>query len=209
MSCLDQYRKQWPRVGGVVGMALGGAVALASRRMSKPQTLSALNWGALLVHQYEEYEDPGYFPGQFNKGLFKSAEPDRYPLNTNSALCVNVPFAYPFYILPIVFPRTKWLGIAPAIFGMGQAVGHGIVFPKIAGAKYSPGFLASFFLHIPLGLRYLQSIGPISRSDWIKGAAYTVFFAAVGIGGPNLTMKDHDSPYRFTKAQVGPYNETA
>ncbi|MFF9432049.1 hypothetical protein [Streptomyces sp. NPDC014746] len=39
--------------------------------------LSALNWGALLVHQYEEYEDPGYFPGQFNKGLFKSAEPDR------------------------------------------------------------------------------------------------------------------------------------
>ena len=37
----------------------------------------------LLVHQYEEYEDPGYFPGQFNGGVFHSEEPDRYPLNTN------------------------------------------------------------------------------------------------------------------------------
>ncbi|MFF9432050.1 HXXEE domain-containing protein [Streptomyces sp. NPDC014746] len=49
----------------------------------------------------------------------------------------------------MVFPQTKWLGIAPALFGMMQAIGHGIVFPRIAGAKYSPGFLASFFLHIP------------------------------------------------------------
>jgi len=202
---LDTYRKQWPRIGGVVGMALGGAVTLTSRRMSKPQMLSALNWGALLVHQYEEYQDPGYFPGQFNKGLFKSAEPDRFPLNTNNALCVNVPFAYPFYILPIVFPKTKWLGIAPALFGIAQSFAHGILIPRLAGAKYSPGFLASFFLHIPLGVRYLQSIGPIKRSDWVKGAAYMVVFAAVGVAGPNLVMSDHHSPYPFTKEQVGPY----
>ncbi|MFF9432051.1 hypothetical protein [Streptomyces sp. NPDC014746] len=54
-------------------------------------------------------------------------------------------------------------------------------------------------------MRYLQSVGPISRSDWVKGAAYTVAFAVIAIGGPNLALKDHDSPYRFTKDQVGPY----
>jgi hypothetical protein len=48
---LDGYRRQWPRVGGVLAMALGGATTLAAGRMSKPQLLSALNFGALLVHQ--------------------------------------------------------------------------------------------------------------------------------------------------------------
>ena len=58
----------------VLAMALGGATALAAGRMSKPQTLSAVNFGALLVHQYEEYQDPGWFPGQFNRA-FQERQP--------------------------------------------------------------------------------------------------------------------------------------
>jgi hypothetical protein len=67
---LDGYGRQWPRLGGVMAMALGGALALASIKdtLSRLQMISALNFGALLIHQYEEYEDPGYFPGQFNSG---------------------------------------------------------------------------------------------------------------------------------------------
>ena len=114
----DGYRRQWPRAGGVLAMALGGATALAAGRMSKPQVLSAANFGALLVHQYEEYQDPGWFPGQFNRGLFKSGSPRNYPLNTNSALCVNAAFGYPYYIAPIVFPKVRWLGLSPVLFGM-------------------------------------------------------------------------------------------
>ena len=72
---LDGYRRQWPRIGGVLAMALGGATALAADRMSKPQTLSAVNFGALLVHQYEEYQDPGWFPGQFNAGCSRATAP--------------------------------------------------------------------------------------------------------------------------------------
>jgi hypothetical protein len=93
--------------------------------MSEPQLLSALNLVALQVHQYEEYEDPGYFPGQFNGGLFHSNQPERYPLNSNIAMIINVPLAYTFYALPIMFPRKRWLGLAPVLFGFGQAVGHG------------------------------------------------------------------------------------
>jgi hypothetical protein len=43
--------------------------------MSKPRLLSAANFGALLVQQYEEYEDSGWFPGQFNHGVLKSDQP--------------------------------------------------------------------------------------------------------------------------------------
>jgi hypothetical protein len=67
--------------------------------------VSALNFAALTAHQYEEHEDPGYFPGQFNRGVLHSKEPDRFPLNTNTALIVNVPLAYTLYVLPIVFPK--------------------------------------------------------------------------------------------------------
>jgi len=30
---------------------------------------------------------------------------------------------------------------------MGQAVGHGVSFPRVAGDKYGPGFLAFALLH--------------------------------------------------------------
>jgi hypothetical protein len=206
---LDGYRKQWPRVGGVLAMALGGAVTLTARLMSKPQLLSAVNLGALFVHQYEEYEDPGWFPGQFNHGVLKSDQPRNYPLNQTTALCVNTVFAYPFYIAPILFPKQKWLGLAPAFFGIMQAVGHGLVFPRIAGDKYSPGFLASFFLHVPIGVSYITALNAeegLTRGDIIKGAAYTVGFAVVAIGGPNIIGSDKNSPYAFTRDQMGPHD---
>jgi hypothetical protein len=119
-------------------MALGGATALTAARMSKPQTLSAANFGALLVHQYEEYQDPGWFPGQFNRGVFKSDSPRNYVLNTNSALYVNTAFAYPYYIAPIMFPKARWLGLSPVLFGMMQAVAHGVVLPASPGTNTAP-----------------------------------------------------------------------
>jgi hypothetical protein len=41
---------------------------------------------ALLAHQYDEYVDPDYFPGQFNRGMFKSDSPRNYPLNPQTAM---------------------------------------------------------------------------------------------------------------------------
>lgn len=208
MSLLDRYRKNWPRVGGLIGMTGAGALAMTHRRVSKPQALSALNMVALMVHQHEEYEDPGFFPGQFNGGVFHSEKPDRYPLNTNTALIVNVPLAYTFYALPIAFPKRRVLGIAPVLFGFLQAVGHGTIFPRLAGDRYSPGFLASLLLHVPIGVNYLRELHaeePLQRSELAKAAAYNLAFALTSIAGPNVLLKDKDSPYRFTAKQMGPH----
>lgn len=129
---LDGYRVQWPRVGGVLAMALGGVVTLTARLMSRPQLLSAVNLGALFVHQYEEYADPGWFPGQFNRGVLKSDQ--------------------------------------------------------------------------PRNIRALNAEEGLTRGDIIKGAAYTVGFAVVAIGGPNIIGSDKNSPYAFTPAQMGPHD---
>jgi hypothetical protein len=187
-------------------MAVGGATTLAARRMSKPRLLAAVNFGALLVHQYEEYEDPGWFPGQFNHGVLKSSQPRNYPLNQSTALCVNVPFAYAFYIAPIVFPKKKWLGFAPAVFGMMQAVGHGVIFPRMAWDKYSPGFLASILLHTPIGVTYLRALNAeehLTKADVAKGIGYTIAFAIIAVAGPNIVGSDRTSPHAFTKEQMG------
>ena len=208
-STIETYRKQWPRVGAVLAMAVAGTTALAAGKRGKPRALAALNYGALLVHQYEEYVDPGWFPGQFNKGLFKSQSPRNYPLNTNTALCINTAVAYPFYIAPILFPNKKWLGLGPVLFGMTQAVAHGMIFPRIAGDKYSPGFVASILLHVPIGIAYIRSLreteGPITGRDWAKAAAYQWVVAAAGVAGPNLVGRNRNSPYAFEERQMGRY----
>lgn len=89
-TSLDAYRTHWPRVGAVLGMALGGASTLAAgKRLTNLRAVSVMNFIALLAHHCEEYEDPGYFPGQLNRGVCKSGQPRNYPLNSNTAMCIN------------------------------------------------------------------------------------------------------------------------
>ena len=206
MRPLDAYRANWPRVGGVIAMGGAGALAMTHRRLSKPRLLSALNLLALLVHQYEEYEDPGYFPGQFNGGMFHSDQPDHYPLNTNIAMIINVPLAYTFYAAPGRVSNRRWLGLAPVLFGFGQAVGHGLIFNRLAQDRYSPGFLASILLHVPTGTQYLHALrdqAPIEHADWSKARLYTIAFAASSVAAPNFLLRDKNSPYAFTAKQLG------
>src|SRR5918993_5679387 len=91
---MGNYRDNWFNVGAVLAMAIVGALAISHRRLSRSRLFSALNLTALMVHQFEEYGFPGYFPGLLNAGVFKSGKPDRYPLNTNSALIVNAAVSY-------------------------------------------------------------------------------------------------------------------
>jgi hypothetical protein len=89
---------------------------------------------------------------------------------------------------------------------MGQAVGHGIIFPRLAGDKYSPGFLASALLHVPIGITYIKAVQAdhrLTRAEWAAAIAYTVIFAAVGVAGPNVVMNAKNSPYAFTAARMG------
>jgi hypothetical protein len=121
-------------------------------------------------------------------------------------MIINVPLAYTFYALPVVFPRKRWLGLAPVLFGFGQAVGHGLVFNRLAHDRYSPGFLASLLLHVPIGRRYLRALkeeAPIERSEWRKPGLYTFAFAASSVAAPNILFRDKNSPYAFTAKQVG------
>jgi hypothetical protein len=190
-------------------MVLAGASVLGGRKkLTNPRALAVMNALALAVHQYEEYVDPGYFAGQTNAAVMRSSQPRNWPLNRQSSLCINTVLAYPFYLAPIVFPRVKWVSLPPMLFGLFQAVDHGLVMPALARSKYSPGFLAAMLLHVPIGLTYIRALrteGPIGRDTWRKSAGVTaLFFAALLV--PFFGFMDKDSPYAFSAKHMGRYD---
>lgn len=209
---MDFYRKHWPDVG--IGLASGISIGMTvyltvfRKKRSRAQVWSAWNLVALFLHQFEEYRFPGYSPGQFNAGVFKSEVPDHYPLNTQLAMIINTALAYPVYVLPLIFPKKVWLGLAPVLMGFGQVLIHGIVFPLRAKARYGPGFVTALCLHLPIGMGYIRQIRreqPVKPTDWVKGVISFIGFAVGGIAAPLLLFRDKESPYRFTEQQMGPY----
>jgi hypothetical protein len=207
---LDVYRREWPRVAAVQAMALGGASLLIGRKsQTNVRALAVMNAMTMCAHQYEEYVDPGYFPGLVNVALFKSDQPYNYPFNPSSAMCANV-FFRALYVPPILFPQVRWLGLPGAVLGIAQGVLHNTAIPRMAKAKYpyTPGGLTSALLHIPIGITYiraLQAQGGITRSDWAKTAGMLVGFMIIGVAVPNVGLANKNTPYKFTDRQMGPY----
>ena len=159
------YRKNWYYVGGILFVVLAFFVGFWGNQIDPLRKILLLSFMSLLMHQFEEYALPGGFPAVFNIGWNHETEaPDRYPLNRLSCVCVNTFLAYPFYILPIVFPRVIWLGLAQIMFGMvGQLFIHGIVINRKLHSYYNPGLAVTVCLLVPIGvLLHLVCVFPWS-----------------------------------------------
>jgi hypothetical protein len=87
---------------GLVFAIIAGGIVLTIQ-LNPLSLLLWLNLIALFLHQFEEYRYPGYFPDMLNAVMFSSKQPDRYPLNTNTALIINVVLGLLFYFLAAVF----------------------------------------------------------------------------------------------------------
>ncbi len=156
---VDTYRKQWPRIGAVLGMAVGGATALAAPRMKNTQALAAANLMALIVHQDdEEYQDPGYGPGQANRVIshvgpgLRSDNPRNYPLNPGGLYEHQHRHRVPGLHRPHPVPEEQDARHdAPCSSAWARPGLHGIVPKAVLGDWYGPGFLSAALLHVPIG----------------------------------------------------------
>jgi hypothetical protein len=167
-----------------------------------------LSFVAILVHQFEEYRFSGYFPRVFNIVMFKSLNPEKYPLNAQSAMVINALIAYVFYLLPIFFTDQIWLGLAPIFMGFFQLIWHGLFANLRIKGIYNPGLFAVLFIHVPIGIWYIQYItshGLVTAADWGLEIAYFVVATYILIIKGNMWMKDERSKFSFTKKQLGPY----
>ena len=192
--------RHWYSLGLVI---IPFAVAWAFvAHMTGVQLILLLNFVTLIVHQFEEYGWPGGEPWIINEVMQpKGNRPDRYPLNQNNAFIVNVPMVWSFYLLPVFFPETVWLGLAPVIFGLAQLGMHGIANNRKLKSLYNPGLAAVVLGHVPLGIWYLVEVyskNMIRNWDWVFGIAYMVCFIGIGvmkIGYGLLVDKNSSHPF--------------
>jgi hypothetical protein len=201
------YRKNWYYVGGVLFVVLTFIVGFWGNEIDPLRKILLLSFMALLMHQFEEYAVPGGFPAVFNIGWNHETEaPDRYPLNRLTCVCVNTFLAYPFYILPIVFPRIIWLGLAQILFGMvGQLLVHGIVINRKLHSYYNPGLAVTIFLHVPIGAYYIWYVyvhGLIEPWHWAAGIAACGLATVLVVGLPVRLLRDRNSPYPFSPEEM-------
>ena len=205
---MNFMRRNWYYVGGVLFIAMGVALVALWGDMSMLRRLMWMSFMALLVHQFEEYAWPGGFPAIMNIAWQRKegTNPDRCPLNQQSALFVNVVFAYPFYILPIAFPNLVWLGLAQALFGMGQLGVHGVLVNKKMHSIYNPGMFAVVFLHWPIGICYIYYIysqGLAIIWMWPVAIAIVALFAFLFVNMPvQRWFNDPNSPYPFSETTM-------
>ena len=192
-------RLHWFDLGLVLAAVVGASVLV-----THPTGLTLLLWLSLItlfLHQCEEYRYPGYFPGMLNSALFSSQQPDRYPLNTQAALIVNVVMGWLFYFLAAVFSeKVLWLGIATIIVSVGNILGHTFLFNIKGKTWYNPGLLTALVLFLPLSFFFFSLViqnHTASLLNWILGIVLGIALNYIGILKLIDWMKDESTPYIF------------
>lgn len=157
---MDFLRAHWYDLGGVFGALVLSLLAFFHRAMAPYENLQWLSLVALFCHQLEEYRVVGTFPGMVNKVMFKSRIPDRYPLNTNTALVINVK-GRTLYNAGLV---TCWLCFAPCVFYFFQIIhSENLVAP------------VDYFIGISLGLA-INIFGVFKPISWLADRNTTYVF---------------------------------
>ena len=198
---MNFMRLHWFDLGLAFALVTGGILLL-----NKSNPLSLLLWVSLVslfLHQFEEYRYPGYFPGMMNTVMFSSKQPDRYPLNTNTAFIINVFVGWLSYFLAAIFSeRVLWLGIATILVSVGNFVAHTFLFNIKGKTFYNPGMLTAivFFLPIAVYFGYLLIQGDLATPiDWIVGIILGIVLNFIGILKLIDWLKDENTEYIFPK----------
>jgi len=205
---MNFLRNHWFDLGLV--LALGVGLFLFISKVSGLSWLLWLSLVSLFLHQFEEYRYPGYFPGMVNSVLFSSKQPDRFPLNSNTSLIVNVVIGWGFYFLAAIFAENAlWLGIATILVSVGNIVAHTVIFNIKGKTVYNPGVLTALILFLPLSLYFFYFViqnGLVTPIDWILGIILGIALNYIGILKVIDWLKDENTSYIFPKRCLIPDN---
>jgi hypothetical protein len=198
---MNFLRQHWFDLGFVLAGVIG--VFLLTSHLSPLSWLLWVSLLALLLHQFEEYRYPGYFPGMMNVVMYQSQQPDRYPLNANTALIVNVVIGWLSYWLAARFGESMlWLGMATMLVSTGNVMAHTLLFNLRGKTFYNPGLLTALLLFLPIVVYFFYLI--VSQNlatpvDWAVGLGLGFVLNYVGILKVIDWLKDEKTQYIFPK----------
>lgn len=156
---------------------------------------------SLLFHQLEEYRIVGTFPGMLNTVMYKSELPNRYPLNTNTALLVNVIVGWTFYFFAAFFAeKAIWLGLATILLSLGNIIAHTFLFTIKGKTIYNAGMVTSWIFFAPC-IYFFSSIvhneNLISTTDYLIGIPTGIILNVIGVLKIIDWTADRNTPYIF------------
>jgi len=206
LKVLNLFRYHWFDLALILSIALGTALFI-----TQPTGMTLLLWlslGSLFLHQVEEWRFPGYFPGMVNAVMFKSDMPDRYPLNANSGMLINVVLGWSGYLLAALFwKQAIWLAIATILVSVGNIFAHTIIFNIKGKTFYNPGLLTSWLLFVPIVyffFRLVISEELASPLNWIIGIGLGIALNYFGIYKMILWLADTNTLYVFPRRFLSP-----
>lgn len=199
-------RKHWFDMGGVLGIISLFVIWHNSALMSPYNLLMWLSLATLFFHQLEEYRWPGTFPFMINKVLFKSNTPDVYPLNSNTALIINVVIGWGLYFLAAVLgTHAVWLGLATIMVSIGNFIAHTFLFNIKGGTFYNAGMFTACFLFAPCAFYFFYVTNQfqlITANDYLIGIPLGIIVNFVGVIKMIDWLKNKNSPYHFPPGKL-------
>lgn len=201
-------RKHWYDLAGVLALFTLALVGVYHSKLTDYQLLMWLSLASLFLHQLEEYRIVGTFPGMVNAVLFKSNEPDRYPLNTNTAFVINVLIGWTTYFLAaIAGEKVIWLGIATILVSLGNVLAHILVFNIKGKTVYNAGMATSILFFIPCIVVFCKIIykeNLITIEDCLIGILLGIILNVFGIVKLIVWLADKNTKYIFDNRNLLP-----
>ena len=198
---MDLLRKHWFDLGGVLAILTITYLALNFGGLSNYQRLMWMSLFSLFLHQLEEYRIVGTFPGMVNKIMFGSDMPDRYPLNTQTALIINVFLGWNLYFLASYYAeKAVWLGMATILISIGNIFAHSILFNIKGKTAYNAGMASCLILFLPISILFFYTIHTqkmVSSFDYVIGIPLGIVLNYFGILKLIDWMKDKDTFFVF------------
>ena len=194
-------RKHWFDIGGVLGIILVFVVCTNSKSLAPYNLLMWFSLVTLFFHQLEEYRWPGTFPFMVNSVLFNSVTPDVYPLNSNTALIINVGIGWSLYFLAAISGvHAVWLGLATIMVSIGNVIAHTFLFNIRGRTFYNAGMATACLLFAPCAFYFFYVVHKfhlITTLDYLIGIPLGIVLNVVGVLKMIDWLKNKNSPYHF------------
>lgn len=158
---------------------------------------------SLFFHQVEEYKYPGTFPFMLNHVMFNSKNIDRYPLNTNTALIINVYIGWSSYILALFIGKYYlFLGVATMLIALGNIIAHILLFNIKGKTLYNAGLFTSCTLFIPSIIMFIKwaiDTNVMNCYDLTLGIVLGVLINILGVFKLIQWLSNKNTTYSFNK----------
>lgn len=200
------FRTHWYDLGGSAGIIILLLLSIFHRNLSDYQLLMYFSLVSLLFHQAEEYRVVATFPGMVNRVMFNSELPDRYPLNTNTSLIVNVWIGWSIYVAAIMAgQQAVWLGMASILVSLGNIIAHTFLFNLKGKTFYNAGLATSWLFFAPCVYFFFKLVcenNVATTADYLIGIPLGLLINVVGVFMPIRWLANKDTPFIFRDSQL-------